>query len=589
MKMISFYRISFFLSASLVLFSACSSAEKGISVLPQVQRLTPDSCGNIQMDLSLNLPAGYMARRSRLIVVPQLREQNRVLAEYDPIVLDAPIFNKKKHRTAVLEGTADPFAPYAQAVTHTGRAQMITVNQKAQLPEGSQNGRSIVGLVTTDGCGHCTATDSVLMAVVVDPVELIQKEALRLVWMEPKFVIRPKIRQGRGEAHLQFDMNKYDIRMDLGRNRSEMDQMLQTLRPIVTDSLSQLTSLRITGLASADGPLRINTPLARNRALSAQSWLEKTLSLTEAQRKVLRSGSRPEGWQPVFEAIVQAGDADSVALKSILTQYASYNDDVQERYVRKLPFWNKLKQQYLQGDRKVEYVYSYSIRSFTTDEELLAMYQTRPDAFNEEELLRVSTLKQSDEEKMEVYRTILHYFPQSQVASNNLAVLLLRAGKEHEAEQVLQSLDSVSDYALNTLAATYVYRNQYEKAVELLQKQSGTQVEARYNLGLVRAMQRRLNEAYTLLQPYEDVNASIVALSLNKTEDAARFMKKCQDKGCYPSYVRALIHARLQQCEPLFESLQQAVTDKSLRERACNEYDFMPYHQDVRWHNMFDK
>ena len=34
---------------------------------------------------------------------------------------------------------------------------------------------------------------------------------------------------------------------------------------------------------------------------------------------------------------------------------------------------------------------------------MLAMYQTRPDAFNEDELLRVSTLKETREEKEGVY------------------------------------------------------------------------------------------------------------------------------------------------------------------------------------------
>lgn len=104
----------------------------------------------------------------------------------------------------------------------------------------------------------------------------------------------------------------------------------------------------------------------------------------------------------------------------------------------------------MQKDRKVEYVYTYTLKSFTTDAELLDMYGKRPDAFNEEELLRVSTLKKTPEEKKEVYRTILHYFPQSQVAANNLAVLLLREDKANEAEAVLNGLKEYSPEVLNT-------------------------------------------------------------------------------------------------------------------------------------------
>lgn len=574
------------LSALLV---ACNTSEKAIKVAPEVQKVTPDSCGKISLDLGLEVPAGYVSPRSRLIVVPQLCDSTSALMELDPLVLDAPIFSKKMQRRQVLEGYMDPYDGYARKIEKTRRAQQLDYVTRIDLPEGEHNGNRIVGVVTTDGCGECTAMDTVLMAVIVDPVELIKKEELQLEWIEPEFVIRPKIRKGRGEARLQFIINRYDIRLDLGDNRKEMEQMLQTLRPIVEDTLARLTSLEIYGLASADGPLSFNTPLARNRANSARKWLENQLHLNSEQRSVITSDSRPEGWLPVLEAMVRANDPDSVSVKAILEKYASYNDDVQERHIRKLPCWKNIRERYLQKDRKVEYVYTYVIRSFTTDQELLDMYRKRPDAFNEEELLRVSTLKTDPQEKMEVYRTILHYFPQSQVAANNLAILLLREGKSDEAEQVLHSLDSLTDYALNTLAATYVYQNKYEQAIELLNTKKDSLREARYNLGLVRAMQRRLGEAYDLLRPYADVNAAVVALSLNKNSEAEEIMRKEESETPLSYYVRAMIAARLEKDEELFRFLSSAVEEIWLRKRAEGEYDFMPYHEDVRWKDLFDK
>ena len=65
------------------------------------------------------------------------------------------------------------------------------------------------------------------------------------------------------------------------------------------------------------------------------------------------------------------------------------------------------------------------------------MYRTRPDAFNESELLRVASLMDSPEKQKAVYAAILSRFPQSQVAANNLAVLWLRAGNRKQAREVL--------------------------------------------------------------------------------------------------------------------------------------------------------
>ena len=119
-------------------------------------------------------------------------------------------------------------------------------------------------------------------------------------------------------------------------------------------------------------------------------------------------------------------------------KFPSY--DVQERHIRRLDCWNTIRDRYLSKDRKVEYTYSYTIKSFTTDDELLDMYAKRPDAFNEPELLKVSTLMQTDAEKIEVYQTILKYFPDSETAKNNLAVLYLRTGNEDAARSMLRQL-----------------------------------------------------------------------------------------------------------------------------------------------------
>ena len=210
---------------------------------------------------------------------------------------------------------------------------------------------------------------------------------------------------------------------------------------------------------------------------------------------------------------------------------------------------------------------------------LLTMYDKRPDAFNEEELLRVSTLKQSPAEKKQVYETILHYFPQSQVAANNLAVLLLREGKTEEADAVLDRLKEYSPEMLNTKAAIYIYREEYEKAVELLSTQIDLP-QARYNLALIRARERKLDEAYSLMEGYRDVNAAVIALSVNRNDEADEIMKACEERTPLAAYVRALVAARLHDADEVKAQLAIACTDHTLKERAKEEPDFDTYRRD---------
>lgn len=565
---------------------AVPDRSKKVTVNP-VKTLTPDSTSSVNVDVMINVPAHAFSSRSRLIIVPQLISNDTMVTECRAMVLDAPIYSKKMKRRVKLEGYVDTLAENSGRVNNREN-QSIPYTERVSVPENIDGGR-IIAVLSTDGCGECEVTDTVDVAYIANIPTLIEpKKSLQLNWIEPEFVIRPKVLKGKGEALLQFVINRYDINLSLGNNESEMNGMLSTLQKITSDSLAVLNSVSIYGMASADGSFAFNTKLSENRAKSAKNWLIKQLNLSNEVYSQFSVGSRPEGWLPVLEAMRADGHKDTVKVKEILSKYNAENDDVAERYIRKLSCWPDIRSKYLQKDRKVEYEYTYTIKSFTTDEELLDMYGKRPDAFNEEELLRVSTLKKTPEEKKEVYRTILHYFPQSHIAANNLAVLLLREDKADEAEAVLNSLNDYTPEAINTKAAVYVYKNDYEKAIELLESTEDLP-EAKYNLGLLKASMHQLNEAYSLLKDYEDTNAAIVALSVNRNEEAMKMMNSNSDVTPRAEYVRGLIFARHNDMNSMLEHLKNAVVEELLKKRAQTEADFVPYKENVDFINLVFK
>ena len=553
---------------------AVSDTARKVTVLP-VETLIPDSTSSVDVDVMLNVPANAFSRRSRLIVVPQLISADTMVTECRAMVLDAPIYSKKMERRIKLDGYTDTLAAHSGRVDNR-KEMLVPYKERVAVPADINGGR-IVAVLSTDGCGECEVADTVDMAYIANLPTLIKpKETMQLNWIDPEFVIRPKVMQGKGEALLQFVIDRYDINLSLGNNEKEMNNMLSVLQKIVNDSLAILNSVSIYGMASADGSFVYNTTLSRNRANSAKKWLVSKLGFTAKQAEGFTVGSRPEGWLPVLEAMRADGHKDTLKVKEILDKYNAENDDAAERYIRRLSCWGDIREKYLQKDRKVEYEYTYTIKSFTTDRELLEMYEKRPDAFNEEELLRVSTLKQTQEEKKEVYRTILHYFPQSQVAANNLAVLLLRENNPDEAEKIINSLEKYTPEVINTKAAVYVYKDDYEKAIELLENEVELP-EARYNLGILKASVRKLDDAYSLLKDYKDTNAAVVALSVNRNDEAYEIMGVNPDKTPRAQYVRALIYARRNEPDNMMLRLEEAVVKDTYRSRARSEADFAPY------------
>lgn len=523
----------------------CGSSRKvqHITVEPTSSVVFPDSAQLIHIDALLHIPEHFFSVRSRLLIIPKAitLEGDSLLMYLSPIVVDAPIYDKKIERKERLEGYIDPCAGTA-VVRRPHKAFVLPFQQTLKVPSGWDQLR-VVAAVRTIGCGKCQQGDTLELIRVYDPLALLPDPLtqLRYDWLEPSFEIRPKVRSNRGEAKMQFAINTYDIDVTLGDNRTEITRMLEALQSIISDTLCTLTSVNIVGVASADGSLAYNELLAEKRAQAAINWLQKHLiGLTPAQRKIFSVGSYSEGWHPVLEAMTIANDADSSAVKAILVKYADANEDLQERYIRRLPCWNKIRTQYLQKGRKVEYRYDYTVKSFTSDSQLLAMYEFRPDAFNEEEFLRVSDLKQDSADKMKVYATTLRYFPHSEVAANNLAIGLIRSGEVEAAEQILAELGDSTPAVINTRACLYLYKQDYQRAAELWE-QIQQLPQARYNLGLLKVRLNQLQEAYKLLLPFEDLNGAIVALAVGKTKEAEAILARLDGNEPQVQKVRKLL------------------------------------------------
>ena len=413
------------------MMGACATgrqATEPVTVTPADSTLTPADGDSVRMDLTFHIPENTFNRRSRLVITPQVVVGDSVVDECMPVVLDADIYGKK-NRLEQLEGYTDPYASSQQPVDNPRQARDIPYSHTIALPAGADTAR-VVAVVSTDGCGECTGIDTLAVASIVRPT-------LYMMWMEPAFTVDQKMVMGKGEARLQFIINKYDIRTDLGNNRAELDSMIMALTPVLADTLATVNTFTIFGMASADGSIPFNTRLAENRANSAKQYIADQLHLTDEVMEKMHVSSKPEGWQPGLDAMRADHHPDTTLVADILADPTLTDDDAQERRIRRLRCWPDIREKYLAKDRKVEYTYSYTIRSFTTDSEITHMYTTRPDAFGENELLRAASLMKTDEEKMDVYRTMLRRFPQSATARTNLAYLLLRNGREAEARQLL--------------------------------------------------------------------------------------------------------------------------------------------------------
>lgn len=419
------YKISVLLF-SVGLLGGCSSVKTShISVFPEAAEvaLDPSSRGTVKM--KFQVPVDYLSKRGRLLILPRLVTAEGEVAEvYEPVAVDAPVYTRKLYRKSVLEGYVDTLSDKAFRADRWSKKVEIPYETSIVVPKGMEDGH-VDALVSVEGCLSCGNVDTLFVAKLRQPEPV---DTFSLCWIQPVMAIRPKVMEGKGVAALQFVINRSDIDSSLGNNRAELEKMEKALRPILEDSLADIHAIHIVGMASADGPFAFNTNLAYQRAVAAKQWLLSRMTIAPKVEEQILADVRPEGWQPVLEAMREAGDPNAADVEAILKRFPAKgsNDDVQEREIRRLSCWDRICKNYLQRDRKVEYRYNYTLKSFVSNEELLQMYAIRPDAFSEDEFFRVAELMPSLAEKIEVYRKLLAYYPESEIGKNNLAVL------EHE-------------------------------------------------------------------------------------------------------------------------------------------------------------
>lgn len=419
-----------------LLTAGCTSVRhtgERVRVTPSASWLTADAeTGEAVVKTVFHVPADYLGKRDRLVITPCLWVNDTLLTEYVPLVLDAPIYRKKNERRIRLGGYEDPYASWTVRMEYAATGYDLPFEATVTLPEEAKRAELIARL-SVEECVTCSVVDTLAMASLVRP----DVPVWGIRWMEPEFVVRPKVMEGSGEAQLRFTIDKDLIDPSLGDNRAELERLSQALAVVLKDSLATMNSLTITGMASADGARAYNLSLAHARAEAARDWLACSLDIDAETKGRIAIDARPEGWEPVLRLMEADGHPGAAQVREILRKWPDSDEDRQERAIRKLACWEDIRTRYLATDRKVAYTYTYTLRSFTTEEELRTIYRERPDAFNEEEWLRLASLMRSDDERREVYEAIVRYFPRSEVAINNLAVICLRAGDEGKAREWL--------------------------------------------------------------------------------------------------------------------------------------------------------
>lgn len=384
-----------------------------------------------RVQVAFEVPADYLSPRSRLVIRPFAVGPDAQRVDFPQTAVEGRIYRKKRLRAARLEG--EPLDADAVLLKDASRPMVVPYGHPIVLPADG-GPVQLRAAVCSEGCGHVYGHDTLTVATV---------DLFRPVWYTAAPPAEMKMRRRQDTLALRFRINEDVLDPALGENGRQLDRMAAVLAELAADTLHVLNSLTIVGTASADGPVSLNGPLAQRRAEAVQRWLLERLDTAAQPRLRMAVDSRPEGWQPVVEAMRAADDPDAVQVQRVLESLAGQPEDRQEQRIRQLPCWPRLVRVYLPLDRRVCVTCDYTVRGFHTDAELSEAYRLRPDAMSEAELLRAAEVEPSFEGRERIYRTTLERYPRSAAAMNNLMILYRERGDRDRARALRQRLRRV--------------------------------------------------------------------------------------------------------------------------------------------------
>lgn len=247
-----------------------------------------------------------------------------------------------------------------------------------------------------------------------------------------------KSRKADGHAYIDFPVNKTEIYPDYRRNPIELANIRDTISLIKNDPDYTITSLSLKGYASPEGAYANNERLAKGRTEALRAYITKLYNFPAS---ILHTSWEAEDWQGLADWLRKSTMTDADKIIEIINdpRYAS-NPDAREWLIKsRYPVqYKKLLAEVYPGLRHTDYSVSYTVRTYTTIEEIAAVYASDPRKLSLSELYKLAlSFEAGSQQYNDIFETAARLYPDSPEAALNAAIPALQAGDLARAERFL--------------------------------------------------------------------------------------------------------------------------------------------------------
>jgi len=426
--------------------------------------------------------------------------------------------------------------------------------------------------------GKGILSTSTLLQVTPIPVMGIRREANNTGKYDPMIDPFQRIVPDEMLADIYYLINSATLRPEEVKSK-DVQEFLAYTKDANDDQRKELKIVEISAYASPDGTIDINTDLAAKREKTSTSFVESELKKAKVEAN-LRARYTPEDWDGFKEMLERSNIQDKELILRVLSMYT--DPEVREREIRNLSAaFTQVADEVLPKLRRAKLLTTVDIIG-KTDEEIVAIAESRPASLNPAELLYAASLTDKEARKLQIYRSFSQVFPGDWRGYNNEGVILFGQGKFDDAERLFvqaEKLKNDEPVIKNNLGAIALIRNEIAKAEEYFGAASGSGNEVNYNLGLISMLKGEYLQATRYFRNYADINTALARILTNNYNGALNDLEGASDADLgMKEYLKGVIGARTSNEKLMFESLENAVkVNSALKKSAATDLEFIKY------------
>lgn len=255
------------------------------------------------------------------------------------------------------------------------------------------------------------------------------------IYLQPDAEAVVKERSISGEAHVVFRSGKTDVDPAYQENEAELQKIKATIDSVALDPDISLTGITLRGYSSPDGAAKMNLQLSEQRVQAIKVYVEGLMELPE---EMWHAEAMGENWEGLRAAVEASTLKNRAAILDLID--SDMDPDKKESKIKKnyAKDYKTLFDEVYPLLRRTNYKVSYTVRSYTSVEEVREVLHTKPWNLSIKEFfLAADGYKPGSPEFNEVFEIAAMVFPDDPVAHINAANAAMIAGDMDRAARHL--------------------------------------------------------------------------------------------------------------------------------------------------------